>query len=397
MPSTIELGRRNAIPILYTRGTHYEVGFDVGRTFSGLIQSFLSSYKELNDIYLPLYETEAGRKVYEETLQSVKDNFPQYVREMEGTADGAGVPFHKLFLLHLDDIVSNVIHGPSKSQYINCNGCSSICCNQPGEEVLGHTEDALNIVLNHFYFVSAHIISETPQGRWGVKEERFTSLCYAGHLPGFTMSYNHHGLVFSVNVISAKKLVSGKTPRYFLTRAMLGAENMVQVQQILRDKGCGAAEGFSINMTFLRQEGDRLFHNAEVSPAADGAMESGLSILTASPGEFFVHCNKYLRLQTPEIGGCIMESSNHRHATMSKMPVPLNRKDVINMLGDQSDPEYMVFRDSKRGEYVKTVAVGIFDCVAKTWSIYSDNPKTNEPIVVLPLVLTSESKKSQTL
>nr|CAD7206044.1 unnamed protein product [Timema douglasi] len=78
-------------------------------------------------------------------------------------------------------------------------------------ELLGHTEDALSETLNHIYFVSAHIISEKPQGRWNVTEERFMSLCYAGHLPGFTMSYNHHGLVFSVNIIMAKTLAAGKT------------------------------------------------------------------------------------------------------------------------------------------------------------------------------------------
>jgi len=82
------------------------------------------------------------------------------------------------------------------------------------QEVLGHTEDALSEVLNHIYFVSAHIISDLPQGRWKVTEEHFTSLCYAGHLPGYTMSYNHHGFVYSVNVISAKTLVSGRTRKY---------------------------------------------------------------------------------------------------------------------------------------------------------------------------------------
>lgn len=66
---------------------------------------------------------------------------------------------------------------------------------------------------------------------------------------------------------------------------------MVQAQQILRDSGCGAGEGVSINMTFLNQDGDRLFHNAEVGPAVS-AKESLLSILTASPGEHVFHCNK---------------------------------------------------------------------------------------------------------
>ena len=49
-------------------------------------------------MFLPLYETDAGRKVYEETLACVRKNFPQYLSEMEGTADGAEVPFHKVKL-----------------------------------------------------------------------------------------------------------------------------------------------------------------------------------------------------------------------------------------------------------------------------------------------------------
>jgi hypothetical protein len=58
----------------------------------------LAASTNLNKELVPLYETDAGRKVYEETLTSVRKNFPQYVREMEGTADGAQVPFHKVRL-----------------------------------------------------------------------------------------------------------------------------------------------------------------------------------------------------------------------------------------------------------------------------------------------------------
>lgn len=103
-------------------------------------------------------------------------------------------------------------------------------------------------------------------------EEKFTSLCYAGHLPGYTMNYNHHGLVFSINTLSAKTLNRAKNrklnlnawnvdiyllkkiikARHFITRALLSAENFEQAQKILRDSGTGAADGCSINMTFLK-------------------------------------------------------------------------------------------------------------------------------------------------
>ncbi|KAF4532423.1 hypothetical protein B566_EDAN003876 [Ephemera danica] len=380
-----DIGRRKCIPILYTRGTHYEVGYDVGRTFRGLIQNFVSISKPLNAVFLPIYGTEAGRRVYESTLKSVRSNFPQYVRELEGTAEGAQVPFHKLFLLHMDDILPVAVGGKPKD---NSAGCSTICCNQPGQELLGHTEDALPEVMNHIYLVAAHIIPEAPQGRWHVSEEKFTSLCYAGHLPGFTMGYNHHGLVFSINIVNAARLVAAKTPRFFLTRALLAAENFVEAQQILRDTGTGAGDGVSVNMTFLHQDGDRMFHNAEVGPAVDGATQSGLSILTASPGEQLFHCNKYLRLPVPEVSGLGVISSDHRHGTAEQFGEVRNLQDVRRLLGDQSDSKFAIYRDQSHGEdIVTTVAVGIFDCIGKTWSLYTENPKISEPIVVLPLDL----------
>ncbi|XP_044731863.1 uncharacterized protein LOC123294784 [Chrysoperla carnea] len=379
------IGRRQCIPIIYTRGTHYEVGFDVGRNFAAIIKEFLETSRPLNDEYIPLYETKEGRKVYDETLECVKKNFPQYIRELEGTAEGAQVPFYKLFLLHMDDITTRTVQ--NRSGNIHPSGCSTICVNQPGEEILGHTEDALAEVLNHFYFVSAHIISDKPEGRWKVKEEKFTSLCYAGHLPGYTMNYNHHGLVFSINTLSAHRLNSGKTPRHFITRALLSAENFLQAQQILRDDGCGAGDGCSINMTFLKQEGDRLFHNAEMGPALPDTNQSQLNILTASPGENIFHCNKYLRLTIKEAEGMIIESSDARMETFNKCCKPTTKQDVVKMLSDHTNYIHPVFRDCGPNDFVKTIAVGIFDCIKRTWSIYADNPQNTEPLVVLPIIL----------
>lgn len=61
-----------------------------------MIQDYVDIYPPLHETYLPLYKTKEGKKVYDETLEVVKRQFPQYVREIEGTADGANVPFHKV-------------------------------------------------------------------------------------------------------------------------------------------------------------------------------------------------------------------------------------------------------------------------------------------------------------
>ncbi|KAH0949477.1 hypothetical protein HN011_005311 [Eciton burchellii] len=371
--------RRNAIPIIHVRGTHYEIGFDIGCTFAKMIQDFVSIYPPLHEIYLPLFATEKGKMIFEETLDAVREQFPQYVREIQGTADGANVAFHKLFLMHLDDIIPNVING-SQANTLPV-GCSTIICNQPGHEIIGHNEDALTETLNHWYLVSAHVVEE------GYREEKFTSLSYAGFLPGYTMGYNYHGLVYSINTLNAAVLRSGKIPRYFLTRALLGVENFVEAQKTLRNEGCGAAEGFSVNMTFLAQEGDRMFHNAEVGPAEANASRSQLNILTISPDENTSHCNKYLRLKVAEAEGPIIQSSIRRMKAISKHPPAKCRQDVIDILSDQTDDEFRIYQEIGYDDRIKTIATGIFDCVERTWSIYTDKPQCNEPILVIPMQL----------
>ncbi|EDW54743.1 uncharacterized protein LOC6620465 [Drosophila sechellia] len=379
------LPRRQAVPVLYTRGTHYEVGFDMGRTFGSMIKNFLILSKPLNETYLPLYQSPKGRQIYNETLGSVKDSFPQYVRELEGVADGAEVEFHKLFLLHLDEILPQALkHQPrSKNQP---TGCSTIIVNQKNCRLLGHTEDALTETLNHYYFVVAHIISDKPQGKYNVKEEHFMSLCYAGHLPGYTMSQNHHGLVFSINTISAELLRSGKTPRHFITRALLATSNVDDAFRVLKDAGVGAADACSINFTFLADP-RQMCYNVEMAPSPERKNESHLNIKEVPLGEHNYHVNQFDRIRQDQANDLMISSSISRMQTFGSYNPPMSEQDVRHMLGDVSGGVYCVWRENNScDEVVKTIAVGIFDLSARTISLYSDNPSETEPHCRLPLL-----------
>lgn len=121
-----------------------------GRTFAAIIHSFIESYKCLQEEYLPAYNTPEGRKAYEDTLNCVKSSFPQYIDELQGTADGAKVSFHEvrsyklkfglnfntdifqLFLLHMDNIILNE---GLKEELRQPYGCSSICVNREGQVI----------------------------------------------------------------------------------------------------------------------------------------------------------------------------------------------------------------------------------------------------------------------
>ncbi|KAI8431266.1 hypothetical protein MSG28_001292 [Choristoneura fumiferana] len=89
-----KLGRRNAVPVVYLKGSHYDIGFDTGRLFASVIKNFLVTYENLPD-FEKEYATETGRGAYDKTLANMKNRYPQYVKEIQGIADGANVPFYK--------------------------------------------------------------------------------------------------------------------------------------------------------------------------------------------------------------------------------------------------------------------------------------------------------------
>jgi hypothetical protein len=141
------------------------------------------------------------------------------------------------------------------------------------------------------------------------------------------------------------------------------------------------ADGFSINMTFINENS---FSNIEMGPAVNGGksqlhehkIESGSNI----------HCNHYLRLSIEEQAHFYLNATKARYATLSKFKEPQSKEDVLNMLGDTSHEEFYVFRCQPTAA-TKTICVGIFDFKKRTWALYKDNPKFNEPIVVLSLDL----------
>jgi hypothetical protein len=155
------------------------------------------------------------------------------------------------------------------------------------------------------------------------------------------------------------------------------------------------------------QEGPILFHSAEVGPAENN--ESQLSILTISPGESHVRCNKYttisndvqsnsyhklftsiryLRLKINEDhNGLAVLSSNGRHHVMETLGLPTNIGEVVDMLSNDDDQDYPIYRRGTEKDIVLTIATGIFDFNRREWRLYVDNAKNSRPIATFSMNL----------
>lgn len=57
------------------------------------------------------------------------------------------------------------------------------------------------------------------------------------------------------------------------------------------------------------------------------------------------------------MSGLIIDSSNARHKVFDRLGKPKTMKDVMNILGDESEPVHTVFRTGDK-ETVHTICVG---------------------------------------
>jgi hypothetical protein len=89
-----------------------------------MIQDLVSKWSFFNEVILPKYETEEGKEIYAMSFKLCRAKFPQYMKELKGISDGSGVPFDKVFLLHIDSLLS-----PPKDT--DEMGCTSLLSTDP--------------------------------------------------------------------------------------------------------------------------------------------------------------------------------------------------------------------------------------------------------------------------
>ncbi|XP_060836567.1 beta-alanyl-dopamine/carcinine hydrolase-like isoform X2 [Rhopalosiphum padi] len=364
----------------------------IGQTFGKVIRDFLDAYEPLKE-YLEIYETsEYGRRVYNDCLEATNKYFPQYLIELKGMATGADVPFHKLFLIHLDDILISNIRDTSVD---TSTGCSTLMVNIPCKgQFIGHNEDALSATINRFYIVSAHI---KPKGEEGggvfpVREEKWEAMTYAGSLSGYASGYNFDGLVFTINTIFAKKLNKKKIPRGFLTRALLASKaNINEIQEILTNYGAGTADAFHVNAGFLGgSRSSRIFYSIEVTPLETEPMSEVIVVPIKTESTSF-YTNKLQYSDCEELKESGWQSSVAREKTLEELMLqkPITSlSDILRILGSTRGGEWQIFRD-RPNDFVNTINLGVFDFTEKTWTIWTNNPLTNPPILRLSLKFTT--------
>ena len=338
-------------------GSHYAVGLGVGQTLRTRIASYVNNNDFLNRVLLPFYNTPKGREYYEKFLSANKQTYPNVYSELSGTADGAGIPVHKLILLSLQNEMGHLAAGPGKRLLFD-EGCSDVHVSTSAELLLGHNEDIDEAMRNNSYVLDARF----DDG------EHVTAYTYPGNIPGNAWGFNRYGLVFSTNGLYPKKVFVGGLGRYWIGRDLLAAKDMKDA--IRRATVKGSAFGMSINIGSIRE---KTMVNIEISP-------DGSDVQTTK--DVYYHFNMYRRLKIEQYADT---STLHRQARADEMQKPTTADGVRAILGDQKDSEYLIYRSMRPTDGCLTAATVVYDLRRLTATVYTNNPKDMTPVLELRL------------
>jgi len=204
-----QLVNRDAVPIIHMKGSHYKIGFNIGFNFRHIINDVLDNNESLKR-FENAAETTQGKENYKNCLEITNLYFPQYIIELKGIAIGADVPFKKLFLIHMGEIImKNINEKYTESRHFES---STILGISDDTMIIGNNIDVRKEKIQHYYIVNAHIkpARNERRGVFAAREEKWTSLTYGGMLSGYMGGYNYHGLMFTVNTIYTTNLFPEK-------------------------------------------------------------------------------------------------------------------------------------------------------------------------------------------
>jgi isopenicillin-N N-acyltransferase-like protein len=279
------------LPIIYLRGTHYEMGAQLGEARREEVRAAVA-----------LVQQELGRVATIESAMSRAEEYvlaievvaPRYVEEIRGLAAGARISFNEALLLQLRFEAVGYDTGRGAVPQL-AEGCSSFAYVQGGRRVTGQNVDIPPAHIRMGQLV--HM--EPPAG------PRLLFYTYYAGLLGY-LGINSEGLSVFGNALLSPGWRIG-FPRYFMLRLALEQSTVDDVERLLRS----VKRASTINLLVT----DRHSAMADFELAVDDYAR-----LPAHDGSIF-HTNHYLaeKLRPGERLAEILPDSPLRWSAGSKL------------------------------------------------------------------------------
>ena len=321
-----------ALPVVSARGDARAVGRAIGKASASALRDVVPATGRFRALVREWRGTDRLRALE----AAARTAWPRYVQEIEGIADGAGVPFETVFLWNCR---GDFPWGEDPARRSDAAGCTTLLIPPRGGRagLIAHNEDDDPALHGHCGIVDAR-----PDDAPG-----FVSFFVPGLLPGHTFAVNRAGLVHTVNDVVPEDRIIG-VPRHIVCRAVLDCRRLDDAVARIRDTS--RASGFHHN---LGCAGDGRLLSVE-APA------NGCAVVEADAPR--VHANHLLHPQFAHVPQVIAPSSRSRQIRAEVLVAggALERGDPLSVLGDVGGRLPIRRREKGAGDPGFTLATAVF-------------------------------------
>lgn len=196
------------LPLVEVRGTHLEIGSQMGEALRPQIQhSIANAHILLDSAYEQLQLTWDNAQVQaRKYIPFAEERYPQYVEELKGMAAGANISYDDIFVLNaMEAVTTDALH---------LTKCTSMAVNQEctadHHVLMAHNEDWVPEDESDVFIINAVPEDEPP----------FLAMSYGGLLPNIGM--NAYGIAQCCDTVYPNDVRIG-IPRLVVSRAVFAA------------------------------------------------------------------------------------------------------------------------------------------------------------------------------
>ncbi len=345
------------LPLIKVKGTHREMGRQIGEACREQIQHHLQNTRDLIDT---TYETleldwEGARMQARKYIPFAQERYPEYVEEMKGISEGANVEFDDVGVVNaLEAVTSDALH---------LSKCTSVAVNETntadGHVLLGHNEDWIPEDEPDVFLVHAEPKTDPP----------FLAMTYGALIPN--IGFNAFGIAQCCDSVYPTDSRIG-IPRLLVSRAVLSARTPTEaMRQILIPH---RAAGY--NHLLAHESGE--IYSVEVSSrkfailyAQDGFMahtnhylDPGMQMVEYEPDEMISTRVRYLRANR-------LLRSTQQHTIKSIQAIQRDHINFPNSICNHTE------EDMDPLDREKTVNSMVIDLTARSMHIAWGNPCVN--------------------
>ena len=357
MPVTKNPLHPNPPPLIRVKGSHREMGRQIGEAIASQVRHSLENARTLIDgTYEVLELTWEGARIQaSKYMPFAQERYPQYLEELSGIAEGADVPFEDLAVLTaMEAVTMDALH---------LTKCTSFAVSgertADGHVLVAHNEDWLPEDEP-----DVCIIHATPDD-----EPAFLAMTYGGLLPN--IGFNAAGVAQCCDSVYPNDSRIG-IPRVVLSRAVLGARTPADAirHMLIPQRAAG------YNHLLALESGE--IYNVEVSARH-------FAVLYADDG-YLVHTNHYLDpgMQSVEYESDELIGTRVRYFRALRLIKTSGQHTVKSLQAIQRDhinfPSAIcnhVNKESDPLDREKTINALVMDLTAKVMHIAWGNPCEN--------------------